>query len=78
MVTKVRERPAMNKQRLNRFHMERFNLKKINKVEGKEQYHVEEPNRFTALEDLDNEMDINSAWDTIGENIKISAGLMLL
>jgi hypothetical protein len=25
------------------------------------------------LEDLDAEVDINSAWETIGENIKISA-----
>jgi hypothetical protein len=32
---------AVNKQRSHRFHMERFNLKKVNKVEGKEQYHVE-------------------------------------
>jgi hypothetical protein len=30
--------------------MERFNLKKLNKVEGKEKYHVEISNRFRALE----------------------------
>jgi hypothetical protein len=35
VVAKVRERLAVNKQRSHRFHMERFNLKKINKVEGK-------------------------------------------
>jgi hypothetical protein len=35
--------------------MERFNLKKLNEVEGKEQYHVEASNRFSALEDLDTE-----------------------
>jgi hypothetical protein len=34
-VAKVREKLAMNKQRSHRFHMERFNLKKLNKVEGK-------------------------------------------
>jgi hypothetical protein len=45
--------------------MERFNLKKVNKVEGKEQYHVEISNRFTALENLDNDVDINTAWETI-------------
>jgi hypothetical protein len=33
--------------------MERFNLKKLNEVEGKEQYRVEASNRFAALEDLD-------------------------
>jgi hypothetical protein len=29
------------KQRSRRFHMERFNLKKLNEIEGKEQYRVE-------------------------------------
>jgi hypothetical protein len=53
--------------------MERFNLKKLNEVGGKEQFHVEVSNRFAALEDLDAEVEINSAWETIRENIKISA-----
>jgi hypothetical protein len=30
--------------------MERFNLKKLNKVKGKEDYHVKISNRFIALE----------------------------
>jgi hypothetical protein len=34
---KVKERVAVNKQRLYRFHMERFNLKKLKEVESKEQ-----------------------------------------
>jgi hypothetical protein len=45
-VAKVRERLAVNKQISHRFHMERFNLKKLNKIEGKEQYHVEVSNRL--------------------------------
>jgi hypothetical protein len=49
VVTKVRERQAVNKLRSHRFHMERFNLKNLNEVEGKEQYRVEVPNRFAAL-----------------------------
>jgi hypothetical protein len=32
--------------------MERFNLKKLNEVQGKEQYRVEVSNRFAALEHL--------------------------
>jgi hypothetical protein len=32
--------------------MERFNLNKLNEVEGKEQYHVEISNMFAALENL--------------------------
>jgi hypothetical protein len=73
VVAKFGERLAVNKQRSYRFNMERFNLKKLNKVEGKEKYHVEVSNRFAALEDLDGEVEINSAWEMIEENIKISA-----
>jgi hypothetical protein len=61
VVAKVRERLAVNKQRSHRFHMDRFNLKKLNEVEGNGKYRVEVSNRFSALEDLDAEMEINSA-----------------
>jgi hypothetical protein len=53
--------------------MERFSSKKLNKVEGKEQYCVEISNRFTALENLGTEEAINSALETVRENIKIPA-----
>jgi hypothetical protein len=53
--------------------MERFNLKKFNEVEGKQQCRVEISNRFAALENLDAEADINRIRETIRENIKISA-----
>jgi hypothetical protein len=72
VVAKVRERLAVNKQRSQRFHMERFNLKKLNDVEGKEKFHVEISNRFAALEALDAEVQINSAWETIREYINFS------
>jgi hypothetical protein len=73
VVAKVRERLAVNKQSSHRFHMERLNLKKLNDVEGKEQFRVELSNRFAALEDMDAEVEINSAWETIRENIKFSS-----
>jgi hypothetical protein len=73
VVERFRERPAVNKQRSYIFQMQRFNLKKLNEVEGKEKYRVEVANRLAALEDLDAEVKINSAWETIRENIKISA-----
>jgi hypothetical protein len=38
--------------------MDRFNLKKLNKVEGEEQFRVEVSNRFAALEDLDAEVEL--------------------
>jgi hypothetical protein len=53
--------------------MERFNLKKLNEVEGKEQYHAEISNRLIALTNLDAEVGINKAWETIREKIQISA-----
>jgi hypothetical protein len=58
VVAKVMERLAVNKQRSHRFHIERFNFKKLNEVEGKEKYHVDISNRFAALEDLDAEVEI--------------------
>jgi hypothetical protein len=73
VVAKIRERIALNKQGLHKFHMERLSLKKLKEVEGKENYHVEVSNRFAALEDLDAEVEINTMWETIRENIKMSA-----
>jgi hypothetical protein len=58
VVAKIRERLTVSKQTMQRVHMERFNLEKLNKVEGKEQYRVELSNRFAALENLDTEVDI--------------------
>jgi hypothetical protein len=73
LVAKVRERLAVNKQRSHRFHMGKFNLKKLNEVEGKEQFRIEVSNRFAALEELNTEVEIKTAWETIRENIKMSA-----
>jgi hypothetical protein len=53
--------------------MEGFSIKKLNGVEGKEQYRVEISNRFATLEQLEAEEDINSSWGTIRENIRIPA-----
>jgi hypothetical protein len=46
---------------------------RLNMVEYKEQYHVEVSDRFSASENLDTKMDVNSVWKTITENIKVSA-----
>jgi hypothetical protein len=53
--------------------MKGFNLKKLKGVQSKEQYRVKASNRFAALEDLDADTEINSVWETIRENVKISA-----
>jgi hypothetical protein len=41
VLAKIRERLDVNKQGSHKFHMERFNLKKLNEAEGKEMYHAE-------------------------------------
>jgi hypothetical protein len=43
-------RLAVNKQRSHSLDTDRFNLKYLNDVEGKEQFHVEVSNRFAASE----------------------------
>jgi 2-oxo-4-hydroxy-4-carboxy--5-ureidoimidazoline (OHCU) decarboxylase len=45
--------------------MERFNLKNLNEVKGKEKYHIQASNRFAASKDLDAELEINSSWEMI-------------
>jgi hypothetical protein len=43
VVVEVRMRLAVCKHTIYRFHMERFNLKKLNLVDSKEQYCIEKP-----------------------------------
>jgi hypothetical protein len=73
VVAKVRERLAVNKQSSHRFHMGMFNHKKLNVVEGIEQFRVEIANKFTALESLETEVELTNVREMIRENINISA-----
>jgi hypothetical protein len=52
--------------------MEGFKVKKLNEVDGKEQFRIEVLHRFAALDDFDAGVEINRARETIRENIKIS------
>jgi hypothetical protein len=69
----VRDRLAMSKQITHRFRVKRLNLNKLKKVEGKEKYRIELSNKLATLEILYPDEDINRAWETIRDNIKISA-----
>jgi hypothetical protein len=53
--------------------LEKFSFKKSYEVQGKKKYRVGISNGVAALENLDTEVDINGAWETIRENIKMSA-----
>jgi hypothetical protein len=71
MVAKIREKLAANKQRPHRFNTEMFSIKTLNEAQGREKYRVEVSNRFAALEDLNAEVEINTVWEKIKENIKM-------
>jgi hypothetical protein len=73
VVKKVRERLAVRKRMVKKMEVERFNLKQLNEEEVKEQYQVTIKNKFVALENVDDNGNINRAWETIRENIRISA-----
>jgi hypothetical protein len=48
-------------------------LKKLHDAEVKEQYQVSTSNRFSALENLDGNVDITKACENTRENITLSA-----
>ena len=72
-MAKVRERLAVGKQAARKFDRQRFNLRKLNEPEVREQYQIEIRNRFAALENLSDNEDIDRTWGNIKENIKTSA-----
>jgi hypothetical protein len=64
---------AVRNQVAQKFDGEGFNLKKLNDLEVRKQYQIEITNRFAALENLSDDEDINTAWESIKDNIKTSA-----
>ena len=50
----------------------RFNLRKLNEPEVTEQYQIEITNRFAALENSDDDEDVNRNWESIKKNIQTS------
>ena len=73
VVTKVKERLTVSKQATQKFDMERFHLRKRNKMEVIKHFHIKISNMFAALENLSDSEDIYRAWENIKENINISA-----
>jgi len=73
VIAKVRERSAVGKHAAQRFDTQRLNLRKLNEPEVREQYQIEITNRFAALENSDNDEDVNRTWENIKENIQTSA-----
>ena len=63
----------MGKQAAQRFDRQRFNLRKLNEPEVREQYQIEITNRFAALENVNDYENVNRIWENIKENIQTSA-----
>ena len=60
----------MGKQAAQRFDRQRFNLRKLNKPEVREQYQIQITNWFAALENLNDDEDVDRTWQNIKENIQ--------
>jgi len=73
VIAKARERLAVAKQASQRFDRQRFNLRKLNEPEVREQYHIEIINRSAALENLSDDEDLDRTWENIKETIETSA-----
>ena len=67
MIAKVRERLAVGKQAAQRFDRQRFNLRKLNEPEVREQYQIEITSRFAALENLNDDKGVDRTWENIKE-----------
>jgi hypothetical protein len=71
VAAKLRERLSVSKRVAEKLDMQRFDLRKLNDAEFKEEYRVKIINRFAALENFDDNVDMYRAWDNIRENIKL-------
>ena len=69
MIAKVRERLAVGKQAAQRFDRQTFNLRKLNEPEVRKNYQIEITNMFAALENVNDEEDVNRTWEHIKENV---------
>jgi len=73
VVAKFGERLTVSKQAAQNLDGGQFNLRKLNKMKFKKEYHIEITIRFAALGNLIDDEDINRSWENMKENIKISA-----
>ena len=73
MAARVRDGLAVSKKATQNFDVERFKLSKPSELEVIKQYQIEILNGFAALENLNDNEDINRSWKNITENFKTSA-----
>jgi len=64
---------SVGKEEAQKFHVERFKLTKLTKMEVTKQYQFKIYNRSADLENSDDRRDINGAWENDEEHTKLSA-----
>jgi hypothetical protein len=64
---------AVRKQAAQKFDGEKLNLRKLDDLEARKQYRKEITDRYSDLENVSDDKDINRAWESIKVNIKTSA-----
>jgi len=64
-LVKVREILALSKLAAQKFAVERFNLRKLDKLKVRKQYQIKISNRFADLENLREGGGINRVWESI-------------
>jgi len=69
VLVKVREILALSKLAAQKFAVERFNLRKLDKLKVRKQYQIKISNRFADLENLREGGGINRVWESI-KNVK--------
>jgi len=63
---------ATSKQAAQTFDVGKFGLRMLRELEVRKHYQIKSSYRFAALENLSDSKNINRAWQTIQEKIKIS------
>ena len=61
---------TVNKRTVQKFDMERFNIKKLSELDVRKECQIKIANRITALENLNDSEDINRVWENIKENVR--------
>jgi hypothetical protein len=63
---------AVKKEVAQKFSVERFTLRNLMELEVKKQYQINISERFAALQNFRDSMDINMSWEIIKEITKFS------
>ncbi|KAJ4450411.1 hypothetical protein ANN_01835 [Periplaneta americana] len=76
VIGELRERLSVAKRVEQQVNIRRFNIPKLKDEETRQHYQVEISNRFAVLassDEVEEELDVNSMWENIRDNIKIAA-----